>query len=77
MFGFPAAASTAPLVSAIAATTHAGTTDSVVSPDGKFLYVESGGAGTLDVFAIGSEGILTPLETLFNIPLASEGLAIS
>jgi hypothetical protein len=49
----------------------------VVSPDGKFLYVESGGAGTIDAFAIGSGGILTPIETLFNIPVASEGLAIS
>jgi hypothetical protein len=65
------------LVNATAATTHAGTTDSVVSPDGKFLYVESGGAGTIDAFAIGSGGILTPIETLFNIPVASEGLAIS
>jgi 6-phosphogluconolactonase (cycloisomerase 2 family) len=65
------------LVNATAATTHAGTTDSVVSPDGNFLYVESGGAGTLDAFAIGSGGTLTPLETLFNIPVASEGLAIS
>ena len=65
------------LVNATAATTHAGTIDSVVSPDGKFLYVESGGAGTIDAFAIGSGGTLTPLETLFNIPVASEGLAIS
>jgi 6-phosphogluconolactonase (cycloisomerase 2 family) len=65
------------LVSATAASTHAGTTDSVVSPDNKFLYVESGGAGTIDTFAIGSAGTLTPIETLFNIPLASEGLAVS
>jgi 6-phosphogluconolactonase (cycloisomerase 2 family) len=65
------------LVNATAATAHAGTTDSVVSPDGSFLYVESGGAGTIDAFAIGSGGTLTPLETLFNIPVASEGLAIS
>jgi 6-phosphogluconolactonase (cycloisomerase 2 family) len=65
------------LVNATAATTRAGTTDSVVSPDGEFLYVESGGAGTIDAFAIGSGGTLSPLETLFNIPVASEGLAIS
>jgi hypothetical protein len=64
------------LVNAIAATTHAGTTDSVVSPDGRYLYVESGGAGTIDAFAING-GTLTPIETLFNIPVASEGLAIS
>jgi 6-phosphogluconolactonase (cycloisomerase 2 family) len=65
------------LVNATAATTHAGTTDSVVAPGGKFLYVESGGAGTIDAFAIGSAGTLTPIETIFNIPVASEGLALS
>jgi len=65
------------IVSALAATTHAGTTDSVVSPDGKFFYVESGGAGTIDVFAIGSGGALNPVTTVYNVPTASEGIAIS
>jgi hypothetical protein len=65
------------LVSATAATTHAGTTDSVVSPDAKFLYVESGGAGALDAYAIGASGSLTQIETIFNIPVASEGIAAS
>jgi 6-phosphogluconolactonase (cycloisomerase 2 family) len=65
------------IVSAVAATTHAGTTDSVVSPDGKFFYVESGGAGTIDVFAIGSGGALNPVTTVYNVPTASEGIAIS
>jgi 6-phosphogluconolactonase (cycloisomerase 2 family) len=65
------------LVNATAATAHAGTTDSVVAPDGDFLYVESGGAGTIDAFAIGNAGALTPIETIFNIPVASEGLALS
>jgi 6-phosphogluconolactonase (cycloisomerase 2 family) len=65
------------VVNAVAATAHAGTTDSVVSPDGKFLYVESGGAGTVDAFAIGAGGSLTPIETIFNIPVASEGIAVS
>jgi 6-phosphogluconolactonase (cycloisomerase 2 family) len=65
------------LVSATAATAHAGTTDSVVSPDGSFLYVESGGAGTIDAYAIGATGSLTPIETIFNIPVGSEGIAVS
>jgi 6-phosphogluconolactonase (cycloisomerase 2 family) len=65
------------LVSATAAMAHAGTTDSVISSDGKFFYVESGGAGTIDAFAVGAGGTLTPIESLFNIPVASEGLAIS
>jgi hypothetical protein len=65
------------LVNATAATAHAGTTDSVVSPDAKFFYVESGGAGTIDAFAIGSNGALKQIETIFNVPAAAEGLAIS
>jgi 6-phosphogluconolactonase (cycloisomerase 2 family) len=65
------------LVNATAATAHAGTTDSVVSPDGKYFYVESGGAGTIDAFAVGAGGSLSPIETIFNIPVAAEGLAIS
>jgi 6-phosphogluconolactonase (cycloisomerase 2 family) len=65
------------LVNATAATAHAGTTDSTVSPDGDFLYVESGGAGTVDVYAIGAAGALTQIETIFNIPVASEGIAAS
>ena len=65
------------IVASVAASAHAGTTDSVVSPDGKFLYVESGGAGTVDVFAIGANAALTLVTTIFNIPVASEGIAIS
>lgn len=75
---FTEAAGGAPFVlNATAASAHAGTTDSAVSPDGGFLYVESGGAGTLDVFAIGSSGVLTPVETVFNVPVAAEGIAAS
>ena len=47
------------------------------SPDAKYLYVESGGAGTVDAFAIGVTGSLTPIETVFNVPPASEGNAAS
>ncbi len=65
------------LLNATAATTHAGTTDSVTSRDGRFLYVESGGAGALDVFAVHSDGSLVAVQTTWNIPVASEGLAIS
>ena len=65
------------LVNASAASAHAGTIDSVVSPDGQTLYVESGGAGTIDAYAIGASGTLTQIETIFNIPVASEGIAAS
>lgn len=75
---FTETAGGAPVVlNATAASAHAGTTDSTVSPDGGFLYVESGGAGTLDVFAIGAGGTLTPIETVFNVPVAAEGIAAS
>jgi 6-phosphogluconolactonase (cycloisomerase 2 family) len=65
------------LVNAVAATAHAGTIDSAVSPGGSTLYVESGGAGTIDAYKIGSGGVLTQIETIFNVPLASEGIAVS
>ncbi len=65
------------LVNDTAAIAHAGTIDSVVSPDGQTLYVESGGAGTVDAYSIGAGGSLTQIETIFNIPVASEGIAAS
>lgn len=65
------------LVNATAATAHAGTIDSAVAPDGQTLYVESGGAGTVDAYSIGAGGTLTQIETVFNIPVASEGIAAS
>jgi 6-phosphogluconolactonase (cycloisomerase 2 family) len=65
------------VVNADAATAHAGTIDSAVSPNGSTLYVESGGAGTIDAYSIGSGGTLTQIETIFNVPLASEGIAVS
>jgi 6-phosphogluconolactonase (cycloisomerase 2 family) len=72
-----AADGTPSLAHAVAATAHAGTTDSAVDPAGSTLYVESGGAGTLDVFHIGSAGALSPVETIFTLPVGAEGLAVS
>jgi hypothetical protein len=65
------------LDAATAAVTHAGTTDAAVSPDGNYLYVESGGSGAFDAFAIHSNGTLAPIETVWNIPVGSEGVAVS
>lgn len=65
------------LVDATAATAEKGTTDSVVSPNGKILYVESGGSGALDSFRIGADGSLTGVETIWNLPVGAEGLAVS
>jgi 6-phosphogluconolactonase (cycloisomerase 2 family) len=65
------------LLSATAATVHPGTTDSSTSPDGQYLYVESGAAGALDTYAVNTNGTLTPLETLWNLPKPYEGIAVS
>ena len=65
------------LEAATAAVTHPGTTDSAASPDGKFLYVESGGSGAFDAFAVSANGSLSPVETVWNIPVGSEGIAVS
>lgn len=65
------------LVNATAAVAHGGTIDSTISPDGQTLYVESGGQGTIDAYSIGAGGTLTQIETIFNIPVASEGIAAS
>ncbi len=65
------------LLNATAAATHPGTTDSAASPDGQFLYVESGGAGALDAFGVNANGTLTPLETIWNMPKPYEGIAVS
>jgi 6-phosphogluconolactonase (cycloisomerase 2 family) len=65
------------LAQAVAAKTHPGTTDAAASPDGKFLYVESGGSGAFDAFAVGPTGTLSPIETVWNLPVGSEGIAVS
>ena len=65
------------LDAATAATTHPGTTDSAASPGGRFLYVESGGSGAFDAFAVNANGSLSPIETVWNIPVGSEGIAVS
>jgi 6-phosphogluconolactonase (cycloisomerase 2 family) len=65
------------LAQAVAATTHPGTTDAAASPDGKFLYVESGGSGAFDAFAVNGNGSLSPIETVWNVPVGSEGIAVS
>jgi 6-phosphogluconolactonase (cycloisomerase 2 family) len=65
------------LVNATAVTTHAGTTDSIISPDGQFLYVQSGAAGSIDSFKIKADGSLSPVTTVWNIPVAAEGIVAS
>jgi hypothetical protein len=58
--------------------THAGTVDSTASPDGKFLYVQGGAAGTVDAFRIAAGGTLTLVGSQ-TVPNAAggEGIAAS
>ena len=75
---FSVSAAGAPsLVSATAGSAFPGTTDSAASPDGRFLYVESGGSGDLSVFVVGAGGSLSPLQTLTGLPVPYEGIAVS
>ncbi len=65
------------LLAQVAANTHPGTTDSAASPDGRFLYVGSGGSGALDVFAVNQNGSLNELQTVWGLPTPFEGIAAS
>jgi hypothetical protein len=65
------------LVAGDAAGTGGGATDSTVSPDGRFLYVEEGGAGTVVEFQIGSGGSLTQIGELSGLHAPMEGIAAS
>jgi Lactonase, 7-bladed beta-propeller len=65
-----------PVLVGIAASTEAGTIDSIATPNRHFLYVECGGAGTVDVFRIGMDGSLTPVQTVTALPIPFEGIAI-
>ena len=42
-------------------TTDAGTVDASVSSDGRFLYAQTGGTGTVDGFRIHADGSLSPI----------------
>ena len=68
------------LVNATAATVQAGVTDSAVTGDQRFLYVECGGAGTLDAFRVHHDGTLTLVQTVTGLPMppdAVEGIALN
>jgi 6-phosphogluconolactonase (cycloisomerase 2 family) len=66
-----------PSLVGVAAVTEAGTTDSVATPNGHFLYVENGGAGTLDEFHVNSDGTLFEIGTVTGLSVPMEGIAAS
>jgi 6-phosphogluconolactonase (cycloisomerase 2 family) len=63
------------LVAPIAASTHAGPIDLAAS--GGFLYVQTGSAGTIDEFAVQSDGSLVSLGSVAGLPPGQEGIAAS
>lgn len=66
-----------PVLVGTAATTEAGTTDSAVTPNGTFLYVENGGAGTVDEFHVDTDGSLFEIGMVTGLSVPMEGIAAS
>jgi Lactonase, 7-bladed beta-propeller len=58
--------------------TNAGTVDASATPDGHFLYVQTGGAGIVDEFSVGAGGLLTSLGSV-TVPgaVGGEGIVAS
>jgi len=59
-----------------ATNTDPGTVDSAASPSGRFLYVQTGGSGIVDEFAVGSAGSLTQIGSVV-VPGAVGGEGIT
>ena len=57
----------------VLATTNAGPIDMTVS--GRYLYVQTGTAGTVDGFRINHDGTLTPIGVVTGLPVGQEGIA--
>ncbi len=55
--------------------TDAGTVDSAATPDERYLYVQAGGAGIVDEFAVGANGALTEVGSI-TVPNAAGGEGI-
>jgi hypothetical protein len=66
------------LLAGVAASTVAGSTDSAASSDGRFLYIEQGGADTVFEYRIGLGGSLTQIGELTGLSSTlMEGIAAS
>jgi hypothetical protein len=65
------------LVGAMPTTAAAGTTDSVTTADGRFLYVECGGAGVVLAYRIHGDGGLSLIQTVTGLPVPFEGIALN
>jgi 6-phosphogluconolactonase (cycloisomerase 2 family) len=61
----------------IVAVTEAGPIDLTASSDGRFLYGQTGTAGTVDEYRVNSDGTLTKLGVVTGLPPGQEGIAAS
>jgi 6-phosphogluconolactonase (cycloisomerase 2 family) len=61
------------LLAGVAATTNTGNIDLTVS--GRYLYVQTGRAGTIDGFHINGDGSLTSIGSATGLPIGQEGIA--
>jgi len=61
------------LLAAVAAPTNAGPIDQTAS--GRYLYVQTGAAGTIDEFRVNSDGSLTSVGSVTGLPAGQEGIA--
>jgi 6-phosphogluconolactonase (cycloisomerase 2 family) len=59
--------------------TDPGTIDAAATPDGTYLYVQTGLNGTLDTFQVNADGSLTPINSPITVANAAggQGLAVS
>jgi 6-phosphogluconolactonase (cycloisomerase 2 family) len=60
---------------AISATTEADPIDAALSSRSKYLYVLNGAAKSIDVFEVGFNGSLSPVQTVPGLPMGANGLA--
>jgi hypothetical protein len=65
----------APSLVGVAASLSSGATDSAASADGRYIYVEAGGIGTVDEFQIGLGGGLTQVGSVSGLSAPMEGIA--
>jgi 6-phosphogluconolactonase (cycloisomerase 2 family) len=54
-----------------------GANEVAISPDGEHLYVSDPGPGTISVFSIGNDGLLTALPSVTSLPTGLAGIAAS
>lgn len=59
----------------ITATTEPGPIDMTTAAGGRFLYVQTGAAGTVDEFRVNRDGTLTKLGVVTGLPVGQEGIA--